>query len=173
MTGIRFPRVNNPGRRLRDRRGFTLLESLATIVIAGIIAMMIIPYFQSGITESHRPAVLLQDAVALNRVMENMNAVYRNYYQIYHRVTCNDLRALSVNIGAENTSTGHPGNFGEYTVLENHFISFTNGNEQYFGAGGAGSCPPSPEPRVLKVTIRSNTNPGYQLTQLFTFLQAP
>ncbi len=39
--------------------------------------VMILPYFQSGITESHRPAQWLQDAVALQRAMESINGAYR------------------------------------------------------------------------------------------------
>jgi prepilin-type N-terminal cleavage/methylation domain-containing protein len=150
VSGRKYPLRTNPRRRLADQRGFTLLESIAAIVIAGIIAMMIIPYFQSGITESHRPAILLQDAVALNRIMENMNGSYRG-------LATKDLaalQALSLSVGAANSSQNNA--FGIYSVLENGFISFNNGNEV---SGGT---------RILKVTIRSVTNPGYQLTQLFT-----
>jgi prepilin-type N-terminal cleavage/methylation domain-containing protein len=140
----------NAARRLKDQRGFTLLESIAAIVIAGIIAIMIIPYFQSGITESHRPAVLLQDAVALNRVMENMNGVYR----ALANKNLAALQAFSLSVGSVNSSQNN--SFGVYAVLENGFIGFNNGNEV---PGGT---------RILKVAIRSVTNPGYQLTQLFT-----
>jgi len=138
-------------RRLRNQHGFTILESIATIVIAGIIAMMIIPYFQSGITGSHRPALWLQEAVALNRVMENINGSYR-------ALAAKNLAALqnlANTVGAVNSSQNN--GFGVYRVLENGFIGFNNtGNET---AGGT---------RILKISIQSTTNPGYQLTQLFT-----
>lgn len=144
-----FPADTN--RRLRDQRGFTLLESIAAIVIAGIIAIMILPYFQSGITDSHRPALWLQEAVALNRVMENMNGSYR----ALPAKNLAALQALSLSVGAANSSQNNA--FGVYSVLENGFISFNNaGNET---AGGT---------RILKISIRSATNPGYQVTQLFT-----
>lgn len=150
-------------RRLKDRQGFTLLESIATIVIAGIIAMMIIPYFNSGISESHRPALMLQDAVALERIMENMNNRYRGLLSDGTASPAQDILTLHNEIG----TPGSPQNngFGIYTVLERKFIFFNNpgGNEQ-----DDTGCSPGVDCRVLKVSIRSNTTPGYQLTQLFT-----
>jgi prepilin-type N-terminal cleavage/methylation domain-containing protein len=138
-------------RRLSQFQGFTLIETIATIAIAGIVMIMILPYFQSGITESHRPAQLLQDAVALQRAMENMNGAYRG-------IPTKDsgaLQAFSNNIGPAGSSFNNT--FGVYTVLENGFISFNGGgNEQ-----GGGT-------RILKVSIGSPARPGYQLTQLFT-----
>jgi prepilin-type N-terminal cleavage/methylation domain-containing protein len=137
--------------RIKSRYGFTLIELIATIAIAGIIMIMILPYFQSGITDSHRPAQWLQDAVALQRAMENMNGAYRG-------IPTKDnpaLQALSNGIGPAGSSFTNT--YGVYTVLENGFISFDGGgNEQ-----GGGT-------RILKVTIGSPTRPGYQLTQLFT-----
>jgi prepilin-type N-terminal cleavage/methylation domain-containing protein len=137
--------------RLGHQDGFTLLESIATIVIAGIIAMMLISYFQSGITQSHRPAVWLQDAVALNRVMENMNGSYR----ALPAKNLAALNALSASVGPVNSSQNNV--FGIYAVLENAYIGFNNAGAET--AGGS---------RILKISIRSVSTPGYHLTQLFT-----
>jgi prepilin-type N-terminal cleavage/methylation domain-containing protein len=142
-------------RILRKNSGFTLIELVLTIVLAGIIMMLITPYFQSGITTSHLPALRLQDAVAIQRVMESINGAYR---AILNKDTA-ALQTLSNNIGSAGSSFNNQ--FGAYTVLENSFISFqNNGDEQ---AGGT---------LILKVTIRSPSTPGYQLTQLFT-VQVP
>ena len=70
-------RIYSMKNRIKSRNGFTLIELIATIAIAGIIMIMILPYFQSGITESHRPAQWLQDAVTLQRAMESINGAYR------------------------------------------------------------------------------------------------
>ena len=138
-------------RRLTQFKGFTLIEIIATIAIAGIIMIMILPFFQSGITESHRPAQWLQDAVALQRAMENMNGTYKGILTKDNA----KLQILSTSIGPAGSSSNNA--FGVYTVLENRFISFNGGgNEQ-----GGGT-------RILKVSIASPTRPGYQLTQLFT-----
>ena len=141
-------------RRLNQTSGFTLIELVITIALAGIVMMMITPFFQSGITTSHLPAQRLQDAMALQRVMENINGAYG---KILHKDTT-ALQTLSTNIGPAGSSFNNQ--FGAYTVLENSFITFhNNGDEQ---AGGT---------QLLKVTIRSTTT-GQQLTQLFT-VQVP
>jgi prepilin-type N-terminal cleavage/methylation domain-containing protein len=139
--------------RIKQVSGFTLIELIATIVLAGIVMMMISPFFQSGVTQSHRPALNLQDAMALQRTMENINGAYKNTIK-----DTTALQTLSTNIGAGGSSYNNQ--FGAYTVVEKGYISFNGGNEQ---AGGT---------TVLKVTIRSTGNPGNQLTQLFT-VQVP
>jgi prepilin-type N-terminal cleavage/methylation domain-containing protein len=139
--------------RLKQDSGFTLIELIATIVLAGIVMMMISPFFQSGVTESHRPALRLQDAMALQRTMENMSGAYRNTFK-----DTTALQNLSTNIGTVGSSYNNQ--FGPYTVVEKGYISFNGGNEQ---AGGTS---------VLKVTICSTGSPGTQLTQLFT-VQVP
>ena len=141
--------------RIKSGYGFTLIELIATIAIAGIIMIMILPYFQSGITESHRPAQWLQDAVALQRAMENINGAYRALILDKKK---SDLDTLLANVGPAGSSFNN--SFGVYAVQENEFISFNGGgNEQ---AGGQ---------RILKVTIASTAHPGYRLTRLFTVIE--
>jgi prepilin-type N-terminal cleavage/methylation domain-containing protein len=138
---------------LKQNSGFTLIELIVTIVLAGLVLMMISPFFQSGVTESHRPARRLQDAVALERAMENMTGAYKSTLR-----DTTALQNLSTNIGTVGSSYNNT--FGSYTVVEKGYISFNGGNEQ---AGGT---------TVLKVTICSTASPGMQLTQLFT-VQVP
>ena len=139
---------------LKQASGFTLLELVITIVLAGLVMMMISPFFQSGVTESHRPALRLQDAVALQRTMETMNGAYG----ASNRSTT-ALQAFSTSVGAVGSS--HNNQFGAYRVVEKSYISFNgSGDEQTWGTA------------ILKVTICSRTNSGTQLTQLFT-VQVP
>lgn len=136
---------------LNQTWGFTLIELVITIALAGIVMIMIIPFFQSGISTIHLPAQRLQDAVALQRVMESINGAYG-------KILTKDTTALqtfSGSIGSAGSSFNNQ--FGAYTVLENGFISFSGGGDEQ--AGGT---------MVLKVTIGSPSTPGHQLTQLFT-----
>jgi prepilin-type N-terminal cleavage/methylation domain-containing protein len=140
---------------LKQNAGFTLIELAIAIVLAAIVVIMILPYFQSGITNSHRPAQWLQDAMAIQRVMENINGAYGKSLK-----DTAALNTLSTAIGTVGSSFNNQ--FGTYTVLENGFITFSSGNE-------VASVTPT---RILKVTIRSTTTPGNQLTQLYT-VQVP
>ena len=152
-------------RRLNQRLGFTLIELVMTIALAGLVMLMIMPFFQSGITinPSHQPSQRLQEAMTVQRAMECINGTYGRV----NPKNSAALQTLSTDIGTVGSSytgtcTGTGvGRFGVYTVLENQFVTFDNhGNEQ---AGGT---------MVLKVTIRSTTTPGNQITQLFT-VQVP
>ena len=141
-------------RRLNQTSGFTLIELVITIVIAGIIMVMISPYFQSGITTSHRPAQWLQDAVALQKVMENINGAYG-------KIPTKNSAALDT---LHDNIANHPELFGVgYVVEKNEFIRFDSGNEVVL------TTPVNQTDKlILKVTIHSTSNPGNQLTQLFT-----
>ncbi len=140
---------------LRQISGFSLIELVATIALAGLVMLMIMPFFQSGITTSHRPTQWLQNTVTIQQVMENMNGAYG---KLLPKDTT-ALQNLSTTIGPAGSSYNNL--FGVYTVLENLFITFqSNGQEQ---AGGS---------TILKVTICSPNTPGNQLTQLFT-VQVP
>jgi hypothetical protein len=89
--------------------------------------------------------------MALQRVMENINGAYGTSSKDQAA-----LVTLQTAIGAVGSSPTNT--YGSYKVLENGYITFTNGNE-----GTSAIATP-----VLKVTICSQSNPGYQLTQLFT-----
>jgi prepilin-type N-terminal cleavage/methylation domain-containing protein len=144
--------------RIKSRYGFTLIELIAAIAIAGIIMIMILPYFQSGITESHRPAQWLQDAVTLQRAMESINGAYR---AIVLDKKKSNLDTLSASIGPAGSSFNN--NFGVYAVLENVFIRFDGGGNEQPAVAGA--------ERILKVTLVSPTLPGYRLTRLFNVIE--
>ena len=151
-------------RRLTQFKGFTLIEIIATIAIAGIIMIMILPFFQSGITNSHLPAQWLQEAVNLERTMENMNNRYRGLLLDTVNPPAQDLQTLAGEIGTGPQTNG----FGNYTVLENGAIIF-NCVGNVCTETPDNVCTPGVDCRVVKVTIRNNTiAQGYQLTQLFT-----
>jgi type II secretory pathway pseudopilin PulG len=140
---------------LNQTSGFTLIELAITIVLAGFAMIMILPYFQSGIINrpDRQPAQWLQEAMTIQRVMENINGAYGKSLK-----NTAALNTLSTAVGTVGNS--YTNQYGTYRVLENGFITFnTAGNEQ---SGGTA---------MLKVTICDPTR-GYQLTQLFT-VQVP
>ena len=97
----------------------------------------------------------LQYAMALQKVMENINGAYGTSSK--DQAALVTLRTAIGAAGSSQTNT-----YGSYKVLENGYITFN-------AVTGAEVTSGTPTP-VLKVTI-SSTNPstsGYQLTQLFT-----
>ena len=141
--------------RIKSRlapQGFTFLELLVTILVVGLIAAMIAPFFGSGVLTSHIPIQNLQAATNLKGVMENING----QYLALTNKTPAALQALQTQIGSVNSVQTDP-NFGSYRIEENQFIRFVSGAEVNDATGGNS---------ILKVTI-SNTNGG-TLTQLFT-----
>jgi len=68
--------VKNP------QSGFTLLEVIVVLVIAGIVAAMVFTYFGSAFTLSSVPISRLQQVSNLRLVMENITADYNRLNQI-------------------------------------------------------------------------------------------
>ncbi len=132
---------------IKNQKGFTLIEVIITIVMAGILGSILVSYVGTAVTKSGQPVGWLQDTLSQNMVMENIINDYNNTL---------DIGALSASVGAEG---GDPNNgYGSYHVEENRYIEFdgTTRNEIDDTA-----CPFG----ILKVTISNNTG---KFTSLFT-----
>jgi prepilin-type N-terminal cleavage/methylation domain-containing protein len=139
-------RIKNPP------RGFSFLELLVTILIVGLIAAMIAPFFGSGVLTSHLPIQNLQAATNLKGIMENING----QYLALTSKTPAALQTLQNQINATQPNL-FTATFGAYQIDENQFIRFVS-NAEVTDTSGSNS--------ILKVTI-SKPNGG-TLTQLFT-----
>ena len=131
--------------------GFTLLELIVTMVIIGILATMIFQYFGTPLTRSAEPVHRLKKAFKLQQVLENITEDYEasDKSETYLNLT------LKIKIGAEGSDQSNA--YGEYHVVDHHFIKFVSGAEALLAGG---------EPKnVLKVTIQNNLQET--LTALF------
>ena len=59
-----------------NNRGFTLLEIIAIIVVAGTVAGMLVPFMGSALTKSHEPLVNLELAAGLGSDMAKVVQVW-------------------------------------------------------------------------------------------------
>lgn len=137
-----------------DRKnGFTLIEVIATIVIAGVVWAMTFSFFGKSFVESPKTVSNLNKALGLQAVMENITQDYtRNYAG-----SDTALSSLKTKIGSENTT--YSNTYGSYKLIYNRFIKFNS-------TGGTESSM-MPGTNLLKVTVQQ-TDTGEKLTALFS-----
>ena len=131
--------------------GFTLIEIIGVLVIAAILGAMMYQYFGTSLTQSSVPIHRLKKAFTLQMIMENITADYRR--------SPSNLNGLRTTIGAQ--GTGQNNSYGQYSVVDNHYVKIDPGNPNEFIAIDPGD----PEV-ILKVTIQNDIDET--LTVLFT-----
>ena len=108
----------------RLQTGFTLLEIILTLVLIGIAAAMIVPYFQSGVTQSSSLVARQESIFDLNGVMANMIADYEAQYT-------QDISALSTKIGTVGSLSTVYGDLGN-----GHVVSYLVKSKQFVTIAG-------------------------------------
>jgi prepilin-type N-terminal cleavage/methylation domain-containing protein len=140
--------------RIKNGRGFTLIEIIVSLVVASILGVILVSFMASNVMQSANPVLLSQNGAYLNQIMENMGADYK--YLMATSAT--PLTAFISNVGTEGTSqtryadASHP-----YTVVHNHRISFPAGSPVTEQTDNTG--------KILKVTVQYRT---LSVTALFT-----
>lgn len=140
--------------------GFTLVEVIITLVVAGIVGTMLVSVLGTSMTKSSDPIFRMQKSFALQSVMENFVTGYEKYY-------AGDLPALrdaiaGVTPAPANGNEGGTvtnGKFGTYSIVDNHFIII-------LPSGVEDSNPDTTIKNLLKVTIKNSNNET--LTYIFT-----
>jgi prepilin-type N-terminal cleavage/methylation domain-containing protein len=117
--------------------GFTLIEFIVGLVVAGIMAAMVYTYFGSALTQSSVPIARLQKSSKLGQVMERIVADY------------NRLNALNLRYQWQANTT--------YTV-GSAVIQTSNGDDQHYykctQAGTSGASAPTWGTTVTDNTVR-------------------
>ena len=122
--------------------GFTLLEIIASLLIAAILGAIMFQYFGTSLTQSTVPIDRLKKALELQHTLENITEDYESSDKssTYLETT------LMAAIGGEGTDQVNT--YGEYHVVDNHFIKFV-GQAEALAIGG--------DPKdILKVTIQDD-----------------
>jgi prepilin-type N-terminal cleavage/methylation domain-containing protein len=133
------------------QRAFTLLETIVSLIVVGILGAMMASFMSSTVTRSVDSVISAQSHAQLNQVMENITADFKKR----SATETTPLGNLKTQVGAEGSDVSNT--YGAYRVVTNHYISFPSGSSVTETADANGL--------VLKVKISYQ---GYTLTALFT-----
>ena len=127
-----------------NNRGFTLIEIIATLLVASILGTLLFQYFGESFIRNSRPIQRLNQTLNLQQVIENIN---EDYVRSTKTETYIDT-ILRINIGNAGTDQDNP--FGKYKVVENHFVKFVSESETPITTGDSKD--------TLKVTLENEMN---------------
>lgn len=145
--------------RIKNSRGFTLIEVIVTLIVAAILGTILATFMGSTLTGSVQPLIRVQEANIAGQAMENITADYNKLNSDdIDNSTSVALSTLKTHVQNGNISTNTP-YFGAYTIVHNDYV-ILNGN---------GTTPPSADGTGNNRTLRVSITQGSQtLTTLFT-----
>jgi len=133
------------------RRRFTLLELIATLTLAAILAAMTATYLQTGISGSATALSSERNVQHLQSVMEAIIADFQANYR-------SDLVGFRTKLNTESGNSASA--YGLFFIVHNQFIKFDSGNQAVAIAVD--------EPQtILQVSIAGSAGAGATLTRLF------
>ncbi len=135
----------------QNDKGFTLIESIITIVIAAILGVMMFTYSNTSYTKSSSSLIKTTKTFALQKVMENIFTDYNLNYKT-------NLVGIKTKIGSTASPQPLTTVYGTYTLVYNDFIKFVGYAETLIVSGDSQN--------ILKVTIKNDL--GETLSILLT-----
>jgi prepilin-type N-terminal cleavage/methylation domain-containing protein len=140
--------------KVKNRRGFTLIEVIVTLIVASIMGAILVQFLGTSFLKSADPIIRVDDVERLQYIMDRMTSDYK-----YRAATNpNFLSTFRTNVQTPNYYCPGAVPACVYTVPAAQYVYFDGSNNEAVD-GGAGGF------RVLKVTIARNNQ---TLTALFT-----
>jgi prepilin-type N-terminal cleavage/methylation domain-containing protein len=132
-------------KKINKSGGFTLIEVIISLIVAGILSAMFVVFMQSNVMRSYNPVVLAKSSAYLTSIMDNIGADYRGLM-----VTASDpLATLDSHLSDSSYRSAHYGS--NFTVTTKRF-DFPTGAGTVTEPSSA-----SASGKLLKVTITYNT----------------
>lgn len=126
----------------RSRRGFTLIEVIATFLLSAVLVALFLPLIGSSLQGSRRALLSMPETQSLRTEMDTVWQLYRTTY-------ANDLPALSEAVAAHSSPSSE--------VLYNGWVDFDAKGKEYI--------PETESQKVLRVTLGNDD--GERLTAYF------
>lgn len=127
--------------RVKNNKGFTLLEVIVSLVVAALLGAMLVQFMGTGLMKSYNPVILAQNGTYLNRIMEKMTSDYK-YYISYGALNgqspATAYANFNTNVGTASdsvTKTYYSDAQHPYYVLANNTITFSGGTEASASSG--------------------------------------
>lgn len=147
--------------RIKNGRGFTLLEVIVSLVVAAILAAMLVQFMGTGLMKSSNPVILAQNGTYLNSIMERMTADYKYWMSdgaLKGYTPATAYSNFNTNVGtasSSETKTYYSDAQHPYYVTANNTITFS----------GSPLTEESGSSKVHKITIKYR---DLTVTSLFT-----
>ena len=126
----------------RGRKGFTLIEVIATLVLSSVLAALMLPLINAGIQGNQRPLLRMPATYSLRTNMDNLWQVYRSTYPT-------NLSGLATAISSADPPLAYS--------VQATWVDFTAAGVEFLAAEG--------DEDVLRVTLANAQ--GEQLTTYF------
>lgn len=150
-------------RKLKDRKGFTLVELIVVLVILAILAALLIPALTGYIDKANkdkvvaecRQVVVAAQTVASESYGQNKTINSASVKEIKELAEAPDSWKYAITIGAKNTVTSVVFTDGNNTVT--YTKTPADGKETYELGGTAVSCTVRLRLAPMKLLVRANS----------------
>jgi len=134
---------------IRKKTGFTLVEVIVSLVVAGILGAMLTTFMSNSVVQSSNPVLMTRSGAYLNTIMENIGAHYR-------RLIATDASPLTT---LQDNLTNNKSQYGDNFSVTTKRFDFPTGAGTVTEPSTA-----SASGKILKVTVVYN---NLSLTSLY------
>ncbi|MCX7634236.1 MAG: type II secretion system GspH family protein [Syntrophales bacterium] len=121
-------------------KGFTLIEIIVGIVVAGILGAMLVVLMGSNITQSATPVNMVKDQNRVNQVMENIVAHYKQ-----------QIKDGTLNLGTFPASIQAASYWGNDVSMSTSYVNYVDADGD--GTYDEVTCTYGPGCKILKITL--------------------
>ena len=135
-----------------SNKGFTLIEVIISIVVAGILGTILVVFMGTSIVQSGTPVNMVRDQYRINQVMENIVADYKQ-----------KIKDGNLNLGSFPAAILSASYWANDVSISTAYVSYSDGDGN--GVYDEATCSYGTGCKNLKITLSK----GYQkITALFT-----